>query len=161
MSFWMKSLCSFLMFIFLITSFLNVHAQTTSVKLLDGYYITTGRGVKVYDKIQDKAFYLENKTYIPIKHVRSTEFTKRIHRAKVIYELNLSLDSFGTSRLARLKPEFDNPINLALVVNNKVLVVARLFSTITSGNMALASNKLKESDYKNMKVEIDRAAGRN
>jgi hypothetical protein len=73
----------------------------------DGYYVTADEGVKVYDRIQEKTFYLDKSTGV-----------KRISDLpKLTYELSSSLDALGTLALAKFDPQLDMSTNIGLIVN--------------------------------------------
>ncbi|CAH0158444.1 MULTISPECIES: hypothetical protein [unclassified Pedobacter] len=153
----MKLICSLIIAVY-IGGFLNpLQAQTTSLKLADGYYLTANDGIKVYDKYQKVFFYLDKTSLIPIRHVKSTEVNRVDNLAKVRYELSSSLDAFGTSALANFSPNFDRTTNIALVINGEPLFVAGLLNKITSGRMSFSSGKLTKTEVEKMKSEIDKA----
>jgi hypothetical protein len=155
----MKFLYSILLLVCIFANLTKLNAQNTHVKLADGYYVTADEGVKVYDKSQEKTFYLDKSTWIAIKHVKSTEVKKIPDLPKLRYGLSSSLDALGTSALAKFDPQLDTTTNIGLIVNGKLLFLARLFSRITSGNLSFASNKLSKADLEKIKLEIDKAAG--
>lgn len=148
------------MLAYIFTHSTKLHAQTTPVKLADGYYVVADEGVKVYDENQKKYFYLDKSTRIAIKHVKSTEVKKITDLPKVRYELSSSLHAFGTSVLAQVELQFDMTTNIGLVVNGKLLFIAKLFNRITSGNISFASGKLSKADLDRMKLEIDKAVSK-
>lgn len=167
----MKFLLLYIPFLF-ITSMLNVKdrqkeysiysAQTHDVVSLlkNGFYwvgdsTTSDKTVKRNLNKLNKSYLLKDKVFISLKEVTSVEVSTKIQNGQPRDILTIGLNSEASKKMALIESDFNEKLELALVLNNQLVNVSQFFTPFKGNKMSIAGKGYSKADFIEIKKTMD------